>query len=164
MRGQWQIVKSATIKALVSLSLESGSANADLCRVKYHKDQANGKDYSHTGVGFVFKMWQADGVAGMMDSEDVQVFKADGKEEYPENGRATVETQTLKDAGGVQLGLTKAMGQEVKTEVPRAAEAGLYTWGDKGRLCTLVRAQLVCAQHADAAPGAVDSDMSISGM
>ncbi|KAF9812961.1 hypothetical protein IEO21_05846 [Rhodonia placenta] len=56
------------------------------------------------------------------------------------------------------------MGQEVETEVPRAAEAGLYTGEDKGRLCTLVRAQLVRAQHADAAPGAVDSDASISGM
>ncbi|KAF9802855.1 hypothetical protein IEO21_09805 [Rhodonia placenta] len=47
------------------------------------------------------------------------------------------------------------MGQEVETEVPRAAEAGLYTGGDKGRLCALVRAQLVRAQHADVAPGAV---------
>ncbi|KAF9801283.1 hypothetical protein IEO21_10153 [Rhodonia placenta] len=56
------------------------------------------------------------------------------------------------------------MGQEVKTEVPRAAEAGLYTGGDKGRLCTLVRAQLVHAQHADTAPGAVDNDASVSGM
>ncbi|KAF9798269.1 hypothetical protein IEO21_10754 [Rhodonia placenta] len=61
------------------------------------------------------------------------------------------------------------MGQEVETEVPRAAEAGLYTGGDKGRLCALVRAHLVCAhlvraQHADAAPGAVDSNVSISGM
>ncbi|OSX63577.1 hypothetical protein POSPLADRAFT_1138890, partial [Postia placenta MAD-698-R-SB12] len=34
---------------------------------------------------------------------------------------------------------------------------------NKGRLCALVRAQLVCAQHADAAPGAVDNDVSISG-
>ncbi|KAF9801611.1 hypothetical protein IEO21_10083 [Rhodonia placenta] len=32
------------------------------------------------------------------------------------------------------------MGQEVETEVPRAAEAGLYTGRDKGRLCALVRA------------------------
>ncbi|OSX55788.1 hypothetical protein POSPLADRAFT_1099070, partial [Postia placenta MAD-698-R-SB12] len=54
-------------------------------------------------------------------------------------------------------------GQEVKTEVPRAAEAGLYTGEDKGRLCALVRAQLVRAQHADAAPRAVDNDMSVSG-
>ncbi|KAF9800742.1 hypothetical protein IEO21_10307 [Rhodonia placenta] len=51
------------------------------------------------------------------------------------------------------------MGQEVETEVPRAAEAGLYTEGDKGRLCALVR-----AQHADVAPGAVDNDASASGV
>ncbi|OSX59626.1 hypothetical protein POSPLADRAFT_1149350, partial [Postia placenta MAD-698-R-SB12] len=37
--------------------------------------------------------------------------------------------------------------QEVKTEVPRAAKTGLYTEVDKGRLCTLVCAQLVHAQH-----------------
>ncbi|OSX58498.1 hypothetical protein POSPLADRAFT_1153162, partial [Postia placenta MAD-698-R-SB12] len=49
-------------------------------------------------------------------------------------------------------------GQEVETEVPRAAEAGLYTWGDKGRLCALVCAQLVHAQHADVAPGAGESE------
>ncbi|OSX55806.1 hypothetical protein POSPLADRAFT_1102467, partial [Postia placenta MAD-698-R-SB12] len=68
------------------------------------------------------------------------------------------DRENLKKAGGVRLGLTKAMGQEVETEVPRAAEAGLYTWGDKGRLCALVRAQLVRAQHADAAPGAGESE------
>ncbi|KAF9796680.1 hypothetical protein IEO21_10971 [Rhodonia placenta] len=45
------------------------------------------------------------------------------------------------------------MGQEVETEVPRAAEAGLYTGEDKGRLCALVR-----AQHADAALGAGESE------
>ncbi|KAF9809103.1 hypothetical protein IEO21_07572 [Rhodonia placenta] len=50
------------------------------------------------------------------------------------------------------------MGQEVKTEVPRAAEASLYTGKDKGRQCALVRAQLVRAQHADAAPGANESE------
>ncbi|KAF9806330.1 hypothetical protein IEO21_08710 [Rhodonia placenta] len=47
------------------------------------------------------------------------------------------------------------MGQEVETEVPRAAEAGLYTGEVQERLCALVRAQLVHAQHADTAPGAV---------
>ncbi|EED77711.1 predicted protein [Postia placenta Mad-698-R] len=36
----------------------------------------------------------------------------------------------------------------------QVAEAGLYTGEDKGRLCALVRAQLVRAQHADTAPGA----------
>ncbi|KAF9795034.1 hypothetical protein IEO21_11132 [Rhodonia placenta] len=45
--------------------------------------------------------------------------------------------------------MSQLEGQEVETEVPRAAEAGLYTGDDKGRLCALVRAQLVRAQHAD---------------
>ncbi|OSX63832.1 hypothetical protein POSPLADRAFT_1137010, partial [Postia placenta MAD-698-R-SB12] len=49
-------------------------------------------------------------------------------------------------------------GQEVETEVPRAAEAGLYTGEDEGRLCALVRVHLVRAQHADAAPGAGESE------
>ncbi|KAF9799700.1 hypothetical protein IEO21_10521 [Rhodonia placenta] len=50
------------------------------------------------------------------------------------------------------------MGQEVETEVPRAAEAGLYTGKDEGRLCALVCAQLVRAQLADAALGASESE------
>ncbi|OSX58166.1 hypothetical protein POSPLADRAFT_1153726, partial [Postia placenta MAD-698-R-SB12] len=54
-------------------------------------------------------------------------------------------------------------GQEVETEVPKAAEAGLYTGVDEGRLCALVHVQLVRAQHADVAPGAVDNNTSISG-
>jgi len=49
--------------------------------------QANAKDYSHTGPGFAFKKWQADRVAGMMDSEDVKAFKADAKDEYHESVR-----------------------------------------------------------------------------
>ncbi|EED80282.1 predicted protein [Postia placenta Mad-698-R] len=40
---------------------------------------------------------------------------------------------------------------------------GTSEYISKGRLCALVRAQLVRAQHADAAPGAVDNDVSISG-
>ena len=51
-------------------------------QIKYHKDQANHKDYSHTGPGFAFKKWQADKVAGNMDNEDVQYFKKDDREEY----------------------------------------------------------------------------------
>ncbi|KAF9803893.1 hypothetical protein IEO21_09533 [Rhodonia placenta] len=54
-------------------------------------------------------------------------------------GQATEED--LK-TGGVRLILTEAMG----------------------RLYALVHAQLVRAQHADAAPGAVDNDASVSGM
>ncbi|KAL7277879.1 hypothetical protein PYCCODRAFT_1372417 [Trametes coccinea BRFM310] len=80
-------IKSTTINALVSLSLDPASADSDFPQVKYHKDQANGKDYSHTGAGFAFKKWQADKVAGMMDSEDVQYFKKDAREDNREDVR-----------------------------------------------------------------------------
>ncbi|OSX58868.1 hypothetical protein POSPLADRAFT_1151910 [Postia placenta MAD-698-R-SB12] len=50
-------------------------------------------------------------------------------------GRCADKKQTNTKAGGVRLSLTKAMG----------------------RLCMLVCAQLVCAQHADAALGASES-------
>jgi len=80
-------VKSTTINAIVSLSLDPDTADSEFPQVKYHKDQANGKDYSHTGAGFAFKKWQADKVSGAMDSEDVQAFKADAKDEYHEDVR-----------------------------------------------------------------------------
>ena len=53
-------------------------------QIKYHKDQANHKDYSHTGPGFAFKKWQSDKVAGLMDSDDVQYFKKDARDDYHE--------------------------------------------------------------------------------
>ncbi|KEF61774.1 uncharacterized protein A1O9_03344 [Exophiala aquamarina CBS 119918] len=73
------IPKTATINALVSLSLDPDSIgeNEDFIRVKYHKDQANDKDYSHEGLGFSFKKWQADNVAKNMDSKEVEAFIAD---------------------------------------------------------------------------------------
>ena len=40
------IPKTATINALVSLSLDPGTVDSDFIQVKYHKDQANDKDYS----------------------------------------------------------------------------------------------------------------------
>ena len=80
-------IKSTTINAIVSLSLDPATADSDFPQIKYHKDQANHKDYSHTGPGFAFKKWQADKVAGMMDSEDVQVFKADAREDNRESVR-----------------------------------------------------------------------------
>lgn len=56
------IPKTARINALVSLSLDPDTVDSDFIQVKYHKDQANDKDYSHEGVGFKFKKYQADTV------------------------------------------------------------------------------------------------------
>ncbi|OQO09746.1 hypothetical protein B0A48_05149 [Cryoendolithus antarcticus] len=83
------IPKTATINALVSLSLDPATADSDFIQVKYHKDQANDKDYSHEGVGFSFKKWQADQVAKHMDSEEVAYFEKDkgaGKEPVKKYG------------------------------------------------------------------------------
>jgi hypothetical protein len=40
------IPKTATINALVSLSLDPDTVDSDFIQIKYHKDQANDKDYS----------------------------------------------------------------------------------------------------------------------
>ncbi|KAI9758922.1 MAG: hypothetical protein M4579_002733 [Chaenotheca gracillima] len=71
------IPKTATINALVSLSLDPATVDSDFIQVKYHKDQANDKDYSHEGLGFSFKKWQADQVMKHMDSPEVTQFEAD---------------------------------------------------------------------------------------
>lgn len=69
--------------------------------MKYHKDQANDKDYSNEGLGASFKKWQADNVAKHMDSPEVEAFKADrdaGKEERRQYGRGDEKGQApLKD-------------------------------------------------------------------
>ncbi|KAF2150856.1 hypothetical protein K461DRAFT_328981 [Myriangium duriaei CBS 260.36] len=86
------IPKTATINALVSLSLDPDTVNSDFIQIKYHKDQANDKDYSHEGVGFSFKKWQADNVAKYMDSKEVEHFAKDkgaGKEEVRKYGDGT---------------------------------------------------------------------------
>lgn len=52
--------------------------------MKYHKDQANDKDYSNEGFGAFIKKWQADNVAKKMDEPLLKEFEADkdaGKEE-----------------------------------------------------------------------------------
>ncbi|KAI9723154.1 MAG: hypothetical protein M1828_004257 [Chrysothrix sp. TS-e1954] len=73
------IPKTAKINALVSLSLDPATIDSDFIRVKYHKDQANDKDYSHKDLGFSFKKWQADNVPKVMSNENVEVFKEDKK-------------------------------------------------------------------------------------
>lgn len=71
------IPKTATVNALVSLSLDPDTVDSDFIQVKYHKDQADDKDYSHEGKGFSFKKWQADHVSEWMDSEEVKYFEKD---------------------------------------------------------------------------------------
>ncbi|OWO98476.1 hypothetical protein B2J93_2211 [Marssonina coronariae] len=93
------IPKTATINALVTLSLDPETVHSDFIRVKYHKDQANDKDYSHEGLGFTFKKWQADQVAKHMDSKEVAVFEADrnaGKEPVRRYGSGTGEAPEKK--------------------------------------------------------------------
>lgn len=67
--------------------------------MKYHKDQANDKDYSHEGVGFSFKKWQADQVAKHMDDPRVKEFEADKnaqKEAVRKYGTGTEEGKAPK--------------------------------------------------------------------
>lgn len=83
----------------MTLSLDPETVHTDFIRVKYHKDQANDKDYSHEGVGFSFKKWQADQVAKHMSSDEVAVFKEDstaGKEPVRKYGDGKGEAP-LKD-------------------------------------------------------------------
>jgi hypothetical protein len=71
------IPKTATITGLVSLSLDPETRDTEFMQIKYHKDQANEKDYSHEGLGFSFKKWQADHVVEHMDSPEVEAFEGD---------------------------------------------------------------------------------------
>ncbi|KAF4548653.1 Hypothetical protein D9617_26g078660 [Elsinoe fawcettii] len=90
------IPKTATINALVSLSLDPDTVDSDFIKVKYHKDQANDKDYSHEGLGFTFKKWQADNVMKHMDSEEVKQFekyKNAAKEDVKKYGSGTGSTE-----------------------------------------------------------------------
>lgn len=93
------IPKTATINAIVSLALEPGSEETGFVRVKYHKDQANDKDYSHEGLGFSFKKWQADEVVKHMDADEVKYFEKDkgaAKEEVRKYGTGTEEGNAPK--------------------------------------------------------------------
>ncbi|KAK0643730.1 hypothetical protein B0T16DRAFT_459842 [Cercophora newfieldiana] len=90
------IPKVATINALVSLSLDPATIDSDFIRVKYHKDQANDKDYSNEGLGATFKKWQADNMSKwfMGDDPGVKAFEADkyaAKTEKPRYGTGKKE-------------------------------------------------------------------------
>ncbi|KAF2491969.1 hypothetical protein BU16DRAFT_467810 [Lophium mytilinum] len=88
------IPKTAMITGLVSLSLDPDTVDKEFMQIKYHKDQANDKDYSHEGLGFSFKKWQADQVAKHMDSPEVEQFAADksaNKEHVRKYGSGTAD-------------------------------------------------------------------------
>jgi hypothetical protein len=70
---------SATLNSLVSLRLDPETVKDDFMRIKYQKDQANEKDYSHQGLGFNFKKWQADHVAQNIDKEEIRYFEKDNQ-------------------------------------------------------------------------------------
>lgn len=56
-------VGTKTVDSLVSLGLDASIGAEEL--VKYHKDQWNEKDYSHQGVGFLFKKMNGDYLTGI---------------------------------------------------------------------------------------------------
>jgi len=121
------IPKTATINALVSLSLDPDTVDSDFIQVKYHKDQANDKDYSHEGIGFSFKKWQADQVMKHMNSEEVKYFEKDknaAKQPVKKYGSGDVD-----GAGGARAGQRAAARGEVRgvldeAEWPRADGGG----------------------------------------
>ena len=112
------IPKTATITGLVTLMLDPETLKSDFIQVKYHKDQANDKDYSHEGLGFTFKKWQAgmslsslvevhasadsfdaDNVAKHLDTPEVEEFAADknaAKEHVRTYGTGTEEGNAPK--------------------------------------------------------------------
>jgi hypothetical protein len=89
------------------LSLDPAIVDSDFIQIKYHKEQANDKDYPHEGLVFIQERvlprmacpyisqshlgdrpscavltcslieWQADNVAKNMDSKEVEYFVAD---------------------------------------------------------------------------------------
>jgi len=92
-------MKTARVTGLVSLVLDPETKDSDFIQVKYHKDQANDKDYSHEGIGFNLKKWQADQVAKHMDAPEVKEFEADntaGKEHVRKHGTGKEEGNAPK--------------------------------------------------------------------
>lgn len=69
--------KTVTLRSMISLSLDPETAEREFVRIKYHKDQGNEKDYSHEGLGFNFKKWQADNVPKYLHAEEMKHFEHD---------------------------------------------------------------------------------------
>ncbi|KAJ3991327.1 hypothetical protein F5050DRAFT_1794574 [Lentinula boryana] len=94
------IPKTARVTGLVSLSLDPSTVDSDFIQVKYHKDQANDKDYSHEGLGFSFKKWQADNVPKVLDAPEMKEFEQDkhaAKEDVRRYGTGTEDGNAPKE-------------------------------------------------------------------
>ncbi|EGX96359.1 hypothetical protein CCM_01015 [Cordyceps militaris CM01] len=69
--------KTVTICSMISLSLEPETAESSFVRIKYHKDQANEQDFTHAGIGFNLKQWQADQLPKYLNDDELKHFEAD---------------------------------------------------------------------------------------
>jgi hypothetical protein len=61
----------------VSLSVDPETVDGEFNPVKYHKDQASDKNYSHGKMVFRFKKWQADQVMKYMNLNEVETLIGD---------------------------------------------------------------------------------------
>ncbi|KAF1813590.1 hypothetical protein P152DRAFT_506491 [Eremomyces bilateralis CBS 781.70] len=99
------IPKKITTTSLVTLSLDPSTVNSDFIQVKYHKDQSNAEDFSHEGVVFKFKQWQADHISDWLSREtlpEMKEFEADrtaAKEDVHKHGSGKyAPTKDVKSA------------------------------------------------------------------
>ncbi|KAK6409936.1 hypothetical protein LTR95_018255 [Oleoguttula sp. CCFEE 5521] len=101
------IPKTATINALVSLSLDPATADSDFVQA-WHllhtlepSNDIQKTDRKFAGVGFSFKKWQADQVAKHMSSDEVAYFEKDkgaGKEPVKKYGSGDEKGDAPKHA------------------------------------------------------------------
>ncbi|KAF2271849.1 uncharacterized protein EI97DRAFT_453404 [Westerdykella ornata] len=95
------IPKTITVTHLITLSLDPSTRDTDFMQIKYHKDQANDRDYSHEGVRFGFKKWQAEMTARFLpNAPELAASEADrrsgGEEEVRRWGTGTEEGDAPK--------------------------------------------------------------------
>jgi hypothetical protein len=95
------VPKDITINALVTLSLDPETVNTPFERLKYMKDQANDKDYSHEGVLFSLKKFQADNLPKVFDPKEVEYFK---KDDIPSNEEPVRRWGSGKEEGSAPKG------------------------------------------------------------
>ncbi|EED84079.1 predicted protein [Postia placenta Mad-698-R] len=141
----------ATDKQRIVTALSKLQGPAHQYMKSYYVKMREGKDLG-TWKAFVAELAQ---IYGQRDDKECRDLRSSDWGKPNSWGRPTDSYRSDGELrSNLRLGTSNILGQEVETGVPRAAEAGLYTGEVKGRLCAL---------HADAAPGAVDSDASISG-